>query len=79
MQYQVNINASNVAINPIIVSPPAVYGIYNTTLKGMQTCINVLVQFYMSAYFGMGLLTKALEITWAKLMYILFYITYLSM
>ena len=40
----------------------------------MQTCINVLVQFYTSAYFDMGLLTKALEITWAKPMYILFYI-----
>ena len=35
----------------------------------MQTCINVLVQIYTSAYFDMGLLTKALEITWAKPMY----------
>ena len=36
----------------------------------MQTCINVLVQIYMSAYFDMGLFTKALEITWAKPVYI---------
>ena len=35
----------------------------------MQTCINVLVQIYTSAYFDMGLFTKALEITWAKPMY----------
>ena len=35
----------------------------------MQTCINVLVQIYTSAYFDMGLFTKALEITWAKSMY----------
>ena len=32
----------------------------------MQTCINVLVQIYTSAYFDMSLFTKALEITWAK-------------
>ena len=35
----------------------------------MQTCINLLVQIYTSAYFDMGLFTKALEITWAKSMY----------
>ena len=35
----------------------------------MQTCINVLVQFYTSAYFDMSLFTKALEITWAKPIY----------
>ena len=32
----------------------------------MQTCINVHVQIYKSAYFDMGLLMKALEITLAK-------------
>ena len=68
MQYQVNINAFNVAINPIIMTQ-TVYSSYNTTLKGMQTCKNVLVQSYMSAYFDMGLFTKDLEITWAKPMY----------
>ena len=36
----------------------------------MHTCINVLVQIYTSAYFDMVLFTKALEITWAKPMYI---------
>ena len=35
----------------------------------MQSCINVLVYIYTSAYFDMGLFTKALEITWAKPMY----------
>ena len=68
MQYQVNIHAFNVVINPIIMSP-TVYNSYNTTLKGMQTCINVLVQIYTSAYFDIGFFTKALEITWTKPMY----------
>ena len=67
MQYQVNINTFNVAINPILMSP-TVYSSYNTTLRVMQTCINVLV-LYTSAYFDMGLFTKALEITWGKPMY----------
>ena len=36
----------------------------------MQTCINVLVEIYTSAYFDTGLFTKALiEITSAKPMY----------
>ena len=35
----------------------------------MQTCINVLVQIFTSAYFDMGLLMKVLEITLAKPMY----------
>ena len=35
----------------------------------MQTCINVLV-LYTSAYFDMGLFTKALEITLGKPTYI---------
>ena len=35
----------------------------------MQTWTNVLVRIYTSAYFDMGLFTKALEITWAKPMY----------
>ena len=38
----------------------------------MQACINVLVQIYTSAYFDIGLFTKALEITWAKPMYMKF-------
>ena len=35
----------------------------------MQTCINVLAQIFTSAYFDMDLLMKALEITWAKSIY----------
>ena len=35
----------------------------------MQTCINVLVQIYTSAYFDMGLLMNALETFWTKPMY----------
>ena len=48
---------------------PTDYSSYNTTLKGMQTCINVPVEIYTSACFDMGLLIKALEITWVKHMY----------
>ena len=59
LQYQVNINAFSVAINPIIMPPQTVFSSYNTTLKGMQTCINVLVQIYTSAYFDMGLFSNA--------------------
>ena len=69
LRYQVNINAFNIAINRIVMSPSTVYSSYNKTLKGMQMCINVLVQIYTSAYFDMDLFTKALEITWAKPMY----------
>ena len=32
-------------------------------------CINALIQNHISAYFDMSLLMKALEITWAKPMY----------
>ena len=35
----------------------------------MQTYINVLAQIFTSAYNDMGLLMKALEITWAKSMF----------
>ena len=35
----------------------------------MQTCINVQVQIYTSAYFDIGLLMNTLETTWAKPMY----------
>ena len=52
------------SINPIIMSRN-----YNTKKK-MRMCINVLVQIYTSAYFNMGLLMKALEIIWAKPMYL---------
>ena len=43
----------------------------------MQTCINdIHVQIYTSAYFDMGLFTKALEITWAKPMYMKYIFLY---
>ena len=45
------------------------YSTVDTTLKRMQTCINVLGRIYASAYFDLGLLMKALEITSAKPMY----------
>ena len=64
LQYKVNINAFNVAINPLIMSPQQIIAVII-----MQTCKNVLVQIYTSAYFDIGLLMKALEITWAKPMY----------
>ena len=57
---------SNVAFNPIIMAPPTDYSTVYTTLKRMKECINSLGQAYVPVYFDMGLLTKALEITWAK-------------
>ena len=39
-------------------------------------CINVLVQMYTSAYFDMGILMKALEITWTKPMYMQYIFPY---
>ena len=37
---------------------------------------NILVQIYTSAYFDMDLLMKALEITWAKPMYMQYIFPY---
>ena len=57
---------ANVAFNPIIMAPPSDYSTIYTTLKRTKECVNALGQSEVPVYFDMGLLTKALEITWAK-------------
>ena len=50
------------------MAPPSDYStLYTcTTLKRTIECVNALGQRDIPIYFDMGLLTKALEITWAK-------------
>ena len=64
MQYKVNINACNVAISPIIMSPQQIIAIIIQGNGNMHTCTcsNVLIKMYTSAYFNLGSLMKALEI-----------------
>ena len=59
-------SVSNVAFNPIIMAPSSDYSTIYTTLKRTKECVNALGQSEVPVYFDMGLLTKALEITWAK-------------
>ncbi|MEW8548470.1 MAG: hypothetical protein AB2693_33625 [Candidatus Thiodiazotropha sp.] len=66
IQVDNQITVSTVAFNPIIMAPPTDYSTVYTTLKRMKECINALGQTYAPVYFDMGLLTKALEITWTK-------------
>ena len=58
--------ASNIAANQIIMAPPTDYSTIYTTLKCTKECVNAVGQNDVPIYFDMGVLTKALEITWAK-------------
>ena len=48
------------------MAPPTDYSTVYTTLKRVKECVNALGQTHTPVYFDMDLLTKALEITWAK-------------
>ena len=48
------------------MAPPTDYSTVYTTLKRVKECVNALDQTHTPVYFDMDLLTKALEITWAK-------------
>ena len=48
------------------MAPPTDYSTFYTTLKRVKECVNALGQTHTPVYFDMDLLTKALEITWAK-------------
>ena len=48
------------------MAPPTDYSTVYTTLKRVKECLNALGQTHTLVFFDMGLLTKALEITWAK-------------
>ena len=48
------------------MAPPSDYSTIYTTLKRTKECLNAVGQNDVPIYFDMGVLTKALEITWAK-------------
>ena len=56
----------HVAFNPIILAPPNDYNTVYTTLKRTKEQRNALGQDVCPIVFDMGLLSKALEIVWAK-------------
>ena len=48
------------------MAPPSYFStIYSTILRAKE-CINALGHEYLPIFFDMGILTKALEITWFK-------------
>ena len=59
-------NLSTVAYNPIIMAPPTDLSTVYTTLKRSKEIANKLGHDEVPIFFDMGLLTKALEVTWAN-------------
>ena len=57
---------SCVAFNPIIMAPPTDLGTVYTTLLRLKETEGMLGQEHIQVFFDMGLLTKALEITWSR-------------
>ncbi|XP_053373036.1 uncharacterized protein LOC123541526 [Mercenaria mercenaria] len=58
--------SSDVVFNPIIMSTPTHYNTVYTTLKRIKEQMNALGQSNCPVFFDMGLLTKALEVVWAR-------------
>lgn len=56
---------SNIAFNPIILAPPTNLNTVFTTLKRSKVAINNLGFEHTPIFFDMGLLSKALEVTWS--------------
>lgn len=56
---------SNIAFNPILLAPPNEPATVYTTLKRVKATAEELGQSHIPIFFDMGLLWKALEITWA--------------
>ena len=61
-----DLNVTTVAFNPIIMAPPTDYSTVYTTLLRQKEVNSALGFQYAPVFFDMGLLTKALEITWAR-------------
>ena len=57
---------SEIVYNPIIMAPPNDLNTVYTTLKRTKEQVNFLGQSVCPIVFDMGLLTKALEIVWAR-------------
>lgn len=61
-----NIPVSKISYNPLIMAPPTDYSTIFTTLLRNKEISNALGHDFTPVVFDMGLLTKALEITWAS-------------
>ena len=59
-------SAASVVFNPIIMSSPTDVSTVYTTLKRAKEQVNALGQNICPIVFDMGLLSKALEVVWAK-------------
>ena len=59
-------SVSTVAYNPILMAPPTDHATIYTTLKRNKEITNALGHTFTPVFFDMGLLTKALEITWSR-------------
>ena len=61
-----SIPLSVIAYTPILMAPPTDYNTIYTTLLRNKEIANSLGYKHLPIFFDMGLLTKALEITWAQ-------------
>ena len=61
-----SIPLSVIAYTPILMAPPTDYNTIFTTLLRNKEIANSLEYKHLPIFFDMGLLTKALEITWAQ-------------
>ena len=61
-----NLDVSNVAFNPILMACPTDHATIYTTLLHSKEAINALGFEHAPVFFDMGLLSKAMEITWAN-------------
>ena len=66
LETEVNSAVSVVSFNPIIMANPTEHQTIYTTLMRIKEAMNNLGQTNVPVVFDMGLLTKALEITWAN-------------
>ena len=64
--HQESTPASAISYNPILMAPPTDYKSIFTTLMRNKEIVDDLGHKHLPIFFDMGLLTKALEITWAK-------------
>ena len=62
----VEMDVATIAFNPIIMAPPNDHSTVYTTLKRLKEAINALGHKHAPITFDMGLLSKALEITWSR-------------
>ena len=65
MASAVTCDVSDVAFNPITMTPPTEYSTMYTTLMRLKESENALGYTQTSVFFDMGLVTKALEVTWS--------------